>query len=440
MAGPWIRVGAAVATVAATLAVGGTQAAAVPKPSPSLTSSVTTAPRPTPSSPLPPGSPTASTAPTPVPEHTLSPAELAAQIAAADRLRDELLSSNAQLAAAATRLERLAAQANKLLQEYAKARDAERAARTEANRNIALYKQLDEQLTTDRRILGRWAYQAYSGGGSFADMAAMIDTLADDPATATDRFAQLAYLSEQRAAALERVKDHATVQRGVTVEAIAQSRLAADAARKATKAKADLDKVIVEQQRELEDTRALHAEQVAKVGPISGLLLGSEDTRAVAASKALRDAAQLPDLLLDAGMACDGDNREYPNGQIPASGLCPLFKQPGERLRPRAAAAFNALSKAYEKDSGQPICITDSYRSFPEQVVVKAAKGRWAATPGTSEHGYGRALDLCGGIENFGAAAHLWMKQNAPLYGWFHPDWAAAGGSLPEPWHWEFAG
>jgi LAS superfamily LD-carboxypeptidase LdcB len=32
------------------------------------------------------------------------------------------------------------------------------------------------------------------------------------------------------------------------------------------------------------------------------------------------------------------------------------------------------------------------------------------------------------------------MQQNAALYGWFHPAWAQAGGSLPEPWHWEYAG
>ena len=32
------------------------------------------------------------------------------------------------------------------------------------------------------------------------------------------------------------------------------------------------------------------------------------------------------------------------------------------------------------------------------------------------------------------------FKGVAPLYGWFHPDWAEASGSLPEPWHWEYAG
>ena len=98
------------------------------------------------------------------------------------------------------------------------------------------------------------------------------------------------------------------------------------------------------------------------------------------------------------------------------------------------------MSLAFQKDTGQLICITDSYRSFTEQVAVKATRGKWAATPGTSEHGKGLALALCGGIQSFGGPAHLWMKQNAPLYGWFHPDWAEPSGALPEPWHWEFAG
>jgi zinc D-Ala-D-Ala carboxypeptidase len=26
------------------------------------------------------------------------------------------------------------------------------------------------------------------------------------------------------------------------------------------------------------------------------------------------------------------------------------------------------------------------------------------------------------------------------VYGWIHPSWAAAGGSRPEPWHFEYEG
>ena len=140
------------------------------------------------------------------------------------------------------------------------------------------------------------------------------------------------------------------------------------------------------------------------------------------------------------GKACSANERTYPNGRVPASALCALRGKQGEALRPRAAAAFNALSAAYEKSHGAPLCVTDSYRSYDEQVAVKAARGRWAATPGRSEHGLGRAVDLCGGVQQFGSAAHQWMMRNAPRFGWVHPAWAQADGSLPEPWHWEFAG
>ena len=139
------------------------------------------------------------------------------------------------------------------------------------------------------------------------------------------------------------------------------------------------------------------------MGPISGLLLGSENQRAVQTTRELRKALQLPELFGDpSGQACTGDNRDYPNGALPARARCPLVGSPGETLRPGAAAAFNALSKAFERDTGATICVTDSYRSLAEQVSVKADKGKWAATPGRSQHGLGLAVDLCGGIQSFG--------------------------------------
>ena len=140
------------------------------------------------------------------------------------------------------------------------------------------------------------------------------------------------------------------------------------------------------------------------------------------------------------GKACSRNERAYPNGRVPRSALCSLRGEPGESLRPRAAASFNALSLAFEKANGRPLCVTDSYRSYDEQVAVKASRGRWAATPGRSEHGLGHALDLCGGVDRFGTTAHQWMQDNAPRFGWVHPSWAEAKGSLPEPWHWEFTG
>jgi LAS superfamily LD-carboxypeptidase LdcB len=101
--------------------------------------------------------------------------------------------------------------------------------------------------------------------------------------------------------------------------------------------------------------------------------------------------------------------------------------------------AFNAMSNAYQHQTGSALCVADSYRSYPEQVAIKLERPGLAATPGTSQHGLGLAVDLCGGVQDFSAPAHLWMQRHAPLYGWFHPAWAEPSGVLPEPWHWEFA-
>ena len=130
----------------------------------------------------------------------------------------------------------------------------------------------------------------------------------------------------------------------------------------------------------------------------------------------------------------------FPNGRIPAEVLCPLWGTSGQILRADAAAAFNALSRKYAETFSTPLCVTDSYRSYEEQVAVRAAKPTLAAVPGSSNHGWGVAVDLCDGVQSFGTPQHVWMQQNAMAFGWFHPSWAQAGGSKPEAWHWEFAG
>lgn len=128
----------------------------------------------------------------------------------------------------------------------------------------------------------------------------------------------------------------------------------------------------------------------------------------------------------------------YSNGQIPAVALCPLRSAPGHRLRCDAAKSFDALSAAFAQRFGHPISVTDSYRDYQTQVALKRRKGKWAATPGRSNHGWALAVDLGSGINRFGTPQHQWMKSNAARFGWVHPPWAEPSGSLPEPWHWEF--
>jgi cell wall-associated NlpC family hydrolase len=129
----------------------------------------------------------------------------------------------------------------------------------------------------------------------------------------------------------------------------------------------------------------------------------------------------------------------YPNGLIPPSAMCPLGVG-GHRLRCDAAAAYRAMSAAFAAAFGSPICITDSYRAYASQVRLYGQKPTLAAVPGTSNHGWGLAVDLCGGIDHYGTAQYTWMKANAGRYGFLHPDWAEPGRGREEPWHWEYAG
>ena len=130
----------------------------------------------------------------------------------------------------------------------------------------------------------------------------------------------------------------------------------------------------------------------------------------------------------------------YDNGTIPLEELDGIPWAKGEYLRPDAAAGFNKLNAKFKAKFGYNIGVTDSYRTYAEQVETKKNKGNLAATPGTSNHGWAMALDLGTGINNFGTKEHKWMKDNATKFGWKHPDWAEPGGSLPEPWHWEYWG
>jgi cell wall-associated NlpC family hydrolase len=129
----------------------------------------------------------------------------------------------------------------------------------------------------------------------------------------------------------------------------------------------------------------------------------------------------------------------YPNGLIPPSAMCPLGVG-GHSLRCDAAAAYRAMSAAFAAAFGSPMCITDSYRTYASQVRLYGEKPTLAAVPGTSNHGWGLAVDLCGGIDHYGTAQYGWMKANAGRFGYLHPDWAEPGNGREEPWHWEYAG
>lgn len=426
-----------------------------PPPSGSTTPSTSTRPSSTSSTTTRPGSTTSrrpstsTTTPPPVPaptggasEQQLTESELSAQIAAADSLRAELAKVNGALADVVGRLDVLSTKANAQLERYSDAQKASVKAQTDARFNQDLSDRLAVEVVAEKQRLRAWAYYAYTeGGGSVAEVMGVIDSMKDSPAEVGNPVGDLAYLTDSRAemfATITRLSDQQAVATQEAKRAGATARAEAD---KAAKAKAAAAELVSEQEAELTALRKTHAKDIEKAGPLVQTLAGVLTPQAQKAYAALltemHQAGVSPTVV---GKPCSDNESTYPNGELPASALCPLWEAPGESLRPKAAAAFNAMSAAYAKDTGSPLCVTDSYRSYAEQVSVKASRGEWAATPGRSDHGLGLAVDLCGGVNSFGTAAHEWMKQNAPRFGWFHPSWAEPTGSLPEPWHWEYAG
>lgn len=161
--------------------------------------------------------------------------------------------------------------------------------------------------------------------------------------------------------------------------------------------------------------------------------LGAPRTVLVARAQRGGERAVLP--------GCDGvvaDTSGLVNGDMPASSLCTLWDDK-YKLRADAAVALAKLNLSYHKRFGHDLCISDAYRSLVEQRAVKATRGGMAATPGTSNHGWGLAVDLCDGVQRDTSATYWWLRNNAPAYGFDNPDWARSGGSGPhEPWHWEY--
>ena len=428
--GPWIRhlilvTSILMVLVANGLVVPATPASADPQPTPSVASQ---APKPTPSV---------------VDAQTLTPQQLTDQIKAADALRADLMKSSAEVAAANTRLERFSAQANTLLADLSAARTAQADAETEAAAQRARLIELGVEVQGAQHALGQLASDSYiRSGGPLGDIAAVIEALTSPLADQnTDSLATVRYLVDARARLFDRLRSLRSEQVTTSAAAEAAGVHAAGAAKAAAQAKLELDDVIAQQRTALEGFRAAQAAQVGKAAGLRGALLRSEDPVARAADGRLAQALEGQDftLLMDDSSSCGKDSANYPNGQLPASALCPLYAAPGQSLRRDAAMAFNAMSNVYQQQTGSALCVADSYRSYAEQVAVKLERPELAATPGTSQHGLGLATDLCGGVQDFAAPAHLWMQRNAPLYGWFHPAWAEPSGVLPEPWHWEFA-
>ena len=134
------------------------------------------------------------------------------------------------------------------------------------------------------------------------------------------------------------------------------------------------------------------------------------------------------------------------NGKIPRSELAEIVPTDLDKdlqgpalLHPEAASNYQRMRDA-AKAAGVRLEISYSYRTFEKQVekhnAFKADTGNLAATPGTSNHGWGTALDLS--IPDYPEAntnpQFKWLKKNALRFGFHNND------APSEPWHWDYEG
>lgn len=150
------------------------------------------------------------------------------------------------------------------------------------------------------------------------------------------------------------------------------------------------------------------------------------------------------------------------NGQIP-SGRMVEVKGGGDLIR-EAARAWNALVHQLKVETGITLTYTGTYRSLTSQIhalfsrtsTTRPAGSTWSrvyngrryygrpgtapvARPGTSNHGWGLAIDVAEGgyspstWRGVSQAALRWLQANAESFGF---SWEGAlSGSNFEPWH-----
>jgi len=130
----------------------------------------------------------------------------------------------------------------------------------------------------------------------------------------------------------------------------------------------------------------------------------------------------------------------------------------GQALRADAAAAWLAVVAEVRAQFGITLSLTDSYRPyavqeriFRERYTTAYVTGidprRWlgqtwwrlpgnssAAVPGTSNHGWGMAIDVTG-LGGFNGSTYAHLAAVAPAHGW--SNWA--GRQIDEAWHWEYS-
>ena len=143
------------------------------------------------------------------------------------------------------------------------------------------------------------------------------------------------------------------------------------------------------------------------------------------------------------------------NGQLPDASLttvtpsCRILNDLAPRLRSLLDAAHADGIALWPETQpyttgAMPPRLTSCYRDLDMQQWWRdyyCGQGScgMAAVPGTSVHGWGRAVDFEEGGQElaFDMNGYQWLVGHASAFGFVQPGWAGPSGTAPEPWHWE---
>lgn len=155
----------------------------------------------------------------------------------------------------------------------------------------------------------------------------------------------------------------------------------------------------------------------------------------------------------------------YPNGQWPTSALASVPGQPGLTLAPAAAASWGRVRVDVQRRKGWTPVLTDAYRAldgfygqlatflrrytltysvevngptrrvkvWQDRVYYLRKGAATAATPGTSNHGIGVAVDVTG-LGAFDSDRYNDFADVALEHGWDNVE----GHGIGEAWHWRY--
>nr|WP_256449109.1 SH3 domain-containing protein [Paeniglutamicibacter quisquiliarum] len=135
--------------------------------------------------------------------------------------------------------------------------------------------------------------------------------------------------------------------------------------------------------------------------------------------------------------------RAQKNGKIPERMLVAIsWDKEKTLIAAPALKDLNRLNTAFKKKFGHNLDIDLAYRTRATQEAYWEELGPYvAARPGTSNHGWGTAIDV---PETYGYSFrgkyYKWLKANSKKYNWVHRKILEEGSPYAEAWHFEYTG